>query len=235
MKKGKILGEFDSNRDRTSARASNRQLWSSGILIGQAWLELAPEPERASYCELANACGLLAGVNAAKPTSWLELSKVISGGLNNDRERRHLAEQLQEGLLDRLFNGELHAYGYRIEPSRSGRPVGIAPDLFEDPKLDWEESRLTARALKYESIKILDPNRMPIRRRGRIGSTATIREAIKQLKNSNKRFCGMSRKEACNAIREQIGEIAETGLGLSNKNLMKYILEVCPRRSLDKQ
>jgi hypothetical protein len=200
-------------------------------------LEFAPDPEKARYSKLEKGGGLLAAVNAAKPTSPLELSKVMSTAFNNDRERRHLAEQLQESLLDLLFNGELHAYGYRTAPSRSGRPTRIAPDLFEEPKLDWEESRLIARGLKYENIKIIDPESIThgaVRRPGRIGSSATIREAIKQLKNSKKDFCGMSRKDACNAIREKIGGKAETGLGLSNKNLMKYILEVCPKRSLDR-
>jgi hypothetical protein len=238
VKKGSILRDFDSNRDRNSAALSNRQLWSAGIFIGYAWLELAADHERACYSELEKRGGILAAVNAAKPITPVELSKVISAAANNDRERRHLAEQLQESLLDRLFNGELHAYGYRIAPSRSGQPTRIAAELFEDPKLDWEESRLAARGLEFEDIKVLDPERMPnnvIRRKGRIGSSATIREAIKRLKNSNVDLCCMPRKEACNAVRREIGKISEIGLGLSNQNISKYILEFCPKRSLDKQ
>jgi hypothetical protein len=207
-----------------------------GIFIGDAWLELAPRHDRACYSELEKAAGVLAAVNAAKPTSPLEMSKAISAALNSRREREALAEELRERLLDRLFNDELHAYGYRVAPSRSHHPTRIAPDLFDDPKLDWGDSHLTARGLTYEGVKVLDPQRISNqakRRKGRIGSAATIRKAIKQLKDSNVDICVMRRKDACNVVRAQIGEIAEIGLGLTNQNISKYILEFCPKRSLD--
>jgi hypothetical protein len=237
VKKGEILQEFDSNRDLNSGGPRNRELWLNGILIGDAWLELAPDHERERYSELEKAGGLLAAINSAKPSSPLELLNALSAASKTGSDKLQLMSNLRELLLDRLFNDELHAYGYRIAPSRSRRPTRIAADLFDDPKIDWAESRLTARGLEYENIKVLDPQIIPnqaVRRHGRIGSAATIREAIKQLKNSNIDICRIPRKEACNAVRAQIGKMTEVGLGLSNQNISKYILEFCPKRSIDR-
>jgi hypothetical protein len=134
-----------------------------------------------------------------------------------------------------LFNDQLQAYAYRASPSRSRSPVRIAADLFDLHDPDWESESLSARGIEYAEIRIVDPSRIAAfhrKRTGRKGSAQAIRDAIAALQIDGFDLCGIDRKSACEAIRRKIGNEYNRGSGLSDINLAKYILDVCPKRRI---
>jgi hypothetical protein len=110
----------------------------------------------------------------------------------------------------------------------------LKAELFEHAKPDWRGNRLIARGCQYTEIRIISPSASFNNGTGRKGSSETIRAAIAALQGDGVDLCGMARKSACEAIRRKIGkEFPNKGSGLSDINLSKYILEVCPQRGID--
>lgn len=217
------------------ANPTNRQLWELAVRLNSAWLEFASADAKRRYSELPSILGKQA--NAANVQSGLGLANLLASSLGQWTQRAELESELREQLLIELFNDELHAYAYRVSPSRSRSPVRIAAELFDVHDPDWQSETLLARGIEYAEIRIVDPIRIAgfqRRRTGRKGSAQAIRDAIAALQSEGFDLCGIPRKVACDAIREKIGNSYAKGSGFSNVNLSKYILEKCQRRGIDK-
>ena len=211
---------------------SNRQLWEKGVPLDRAWLELASPEAKHRHDALPKFLQFAEQSNLEEIAS---LPAFVGRWSREWSKRIALERELRDSLLDELFNDQLQAFGYRISPSRSHAPVRIAPELFDDAKVDFERRLIRARGCDYIEITIVDPARIANfrpQRTGRKGSADAIRKAIKALQNERFDLCGIERKIACELIRNKIGPNYPKGSGLSDVNLAKYILEVCPQRRI---
>jgi hypothetical protein len=210
---------------------SNRQLWEMGERLSDAWLEFASEDAKSKFSELPT---FVDAVRVTDHKDLGEFAKGISAGWNAKLARDKAEAELREALLTDLFNDQLHAYAYRVAPTRSRSPVRIAAELFDLHDPDWQRESLLARGIEYVEIRIIDPARIGSRllpRTGRKGSADAIRNAIAVLQAEGVDLCG-PRKLACDAIRRKIGGSHEKGAGLTDTNLAKYIVEICGKRSI---
>ncbi len=210
---------------------SNRQLWEMGERLSDAWLEYASEDAKGRFSELPTFVDV---VRVADHKDLGEFAKGISAGWNAKLARDKAEAELREALLTDLFNDQLHAYAYRVAPTRSRSPVRIAADVFHMHDPDWQRESLSARGIEYSEIRIVDPARIAtrlLRRAGRKGSADAIRKAIADLQSEGVDLCG-PRKQACELIIKKLGVVNVKGSGLSDGNLAKYILEICSRRSI---
>jgi len=211
---------------------SNRQLWEMGVPLNRAWLELASAEAKHRHAALPT---FLQFTEQSNPAEIASLPEFIGRWSREWSKRIVLEKELRDSLVDKLFNDQFQAFGYRISPSRSHAPVRIAPELFDGAKVDFERRLIRARGCDYIEITIVDPTRVfnfRPKRTGRKGSADAIRKAIKALQNERFDLCGIERKIACELIRNKIGPNYPKGSGLSDVNLAKYILEVCPQRRI---
>ena len=217
------------------ANPTNRQLWDLGVPLDSAWLEYASADARRRHSELLTLAKFNEHAKAINIQSGLEALNLYSSGLQQWSQRREFENELREWLLEELFNDQLQAYAYRVSPSRSRSTVRIAAELFEhDP--NWQSESLQARGIEYTEIRVVDPSRMvgfQKHRTGRKGSADAIRKAIAVLQSEGVDLCGIDRGSACEAIIRKLGKSHPKGSGLSNQNLAKYILEVCPKRRIN--
>jgi hypothetical protein len=210
---------------------SNRQLWEMGERLNDAWLEFASEGAKGRISELPT---FVDAVRATDHKTLAEFAKGISAGVSAKLAREKAEAQLREALLVELFNDELHAYAYRVAPTRSRSPVRIAAELFNLHDPDWQKESLSARGMEYGEIRIVDPARIArsqLPSAGRKGSADAIRKAIADLQREGVDLCG-PRKQACQLVRNKLGYENIKGSGLSDPNLAKYILEICNKRSI---
>lgn len=215
------------------ANTSNREIWENGIPLNEAWVEFANPDAKRRYSERPTLETF--SEQATYIQSGSDMLKLVSIGVRQWSDNGEFQRQLQALLLDELFNDQLHAYGYRIAPSRSRTPVRIAADLFECADVDWPRSSMTARGCFYSEIQISDPTcvvgwQKP--RPGPKGSGDIIRTAIDTIRNRRADFCDIPRKSAFDLIRQEIGEKPIAGAGLSNQNLAKYVTAVCGTRRI---
>lgn len=154
-----------------------------------------------------------------------------------NQKRKKAADGLKDELLDRLFNADLLAFGYRLTPSRSSMPVQISPDFFDHASADWNNDEAEFNGKRFGHIRIIDPQSPAFSnkpRTGRPGSTSAIDEAVKQAIRSIPNFCNLPRKTACDEIRKIIGAPEIKGNGLGNENLAKHIVANCGSRRITK-
>ncbi len=214
------------------ANLTNRQLWEMGERLNDAWLEFASEDARVRFSELPT---FVDAVGATDHKTLAEFAKGISAGLSAKLVREKAEAELRDTLLTDLFNDQLHAYAYRVAPTRSRLPVRIDAELFDLHDPDWQRESLSARGIEYAEIRIVDPSRIanrPLARSGRKGSADAIRKAIADLQSEGADICG-PRKQACQLIRDKLSVENVKGSGLSDPNLAKYILEICNRRAIE--
>jgi hypothetical protein len=215
---------------------TNRQLWELGTPLDSAWLQFASSDAKRRYSELPTLAKFNEQAKAANIQSASEFVSVFSAGLQQWSQTDKFENELRELLLDDLFNEQLHAYARRVSPSRSPAPVRIAAELFDDPQVDWKREYIVARGCGYAEIRIIDPSRVPDFQRprtGRKGSAKAIRKAIADLHREGLNLCVIPRKSASVVIRQKLGGNYSDGSGLSDQNLAKYILEICPKRGID--
>lgn len=211
------------------ANLTNRQLWEMGVPLNSAWLEFASPQDRQRYSKFPT----FAEFSERMPAAGLkEFAAHALSGSRQLLERYELEADLREHLLELLFNDELQALAFRTAPSTSRSPVRIAPDIFETNDPDWPSESLKARGLEYAEIRIVAPDRKGEVRTGRKGSAMAIRNAIAHLQNSGVDICAVNRKTACQHIRDELKAGNIKGSGLSDQNLSKYILKVCPKRRI---
>ncbi len=218
------------------ANPGNRAIWEKGVPLNQAWLEFADAGAKRHHSELSALETL--NEQAANMRTGADISKLFISGMRRWSEYSQLRNEMQQLLLDELFNDQLQAYGYRIAPSRSRTPVRIAAELFECPKIEWTRNLMNSRGSTYSEIQIIDLTtiigwRKP--RRGPKGSGDVIRAAIDAVRIRRTDFCEIPRKSAFDLIRQEIGEKPITGSGLSNENLAKYVNGVCGTRRIKRQ
>lgn len=217
------------------ANSGNREIWEKGIPLDEAWLEFADPDAKRRYSERPTLETFSEQAAAANMQSLRDISQLVSAGFQQWSENGRVQEELRELLLDKLFEEQLHAYGYRIAPSRSRTPMRIAAELFESPTLDWKQGEMNARGGTYSEIQIIDPTaitdwRKP--RHGPKGSGDVIRKAIIALQGRGIDLSDMPRKSAFDLIRREIGGARPKGSGLSNPNLAKYVNEICGMRRI---
>ena len=213
---------------------SNRQLWEMGVPLDSAWLEFASDDVKRRHSELPTLAKFNEQAKAANVQSGSEILNLYSSGMQQWQERLQFENELREALLVELFNDQLHAFAYRLAPSRSRSPVRIAAELFDLHDPAWQSESLSARGMEYAEIRIVDPASIAkplLTRTGRKGSAVAIRNAIAVLQAEGVDLCG-PRKLACDAIRRKIGGSHEKGAGLTDTNLAKYIVEICGKRSI---
>lgn len=217
------------------ARNLNREIWGNATPLGGAWRLFAHTAKLERLETMPDGIETLAGsVEAAKAP--MDFLKAGLDAINAKGKRDTLILEMQDDLLDELFTANLTALGYRERPSASSTPVAIAPEFFEDAKVEWERGGAEALGRRYNRIRVYDPYALPKTAKpkiGRIGSTEAIISAIDQLINLNPDFCDLPRKLACDRIRESLGIQEIPGNGLSNQNLSKYILQKCSSRRIN--
>lgn len=217
------------------ANSGNRDIWENGVPLSDAWREFADADAKRRYLERPTLETFNEQAAAANIQSAHDISRMLSMGMRQWSENRQLQKQLQKSLLEELFDDQLHAYGYRIAPSRSRTPVRIAAELFECPKVEWTRNLMTARGCTYSEIQIIDPMAITDwsqRRHGPKGSGDTIRAAIAAIQSRCVDLSDMPRKSAFDLIRQEIGGTHSNGSGLSNPNLAKYVIEIYGTRRI---
>lgn len=220
------------------ASARSRQLWHHGTPLADAWRQFADATNREkldSYPGFINSLSSKFG-ELAKTGLSADFAGSISNVSTEWIERNQLVQRLKDDLLDLAFNGELTLTGYREMPSTSAAPVEIAPADFEYAEADWENSKIIANGKTYGRVRVtneaaLPAAQLPKRRTGRQGSAQAIRNALDKLA-SEPGFCELHRAEACQKVREALGVKHNTGNGLSDINLSKYIVRKCDSKSI---
>lgn len=215
------------------ANPSNREIWENGVPLNEAWVKFSDADAKRRHSELSALETL--NEQAANMRTGADISKFIISGMQRWSEYDQLQDEMQEFLLDELFNDQLHAYGYRLAPSRSRTPVRIAAKLFECPDVAWKRNRMETRGGTYSEIQVVDPAAIAgwlAPRHGPKGSGDAIRAAIGAIRTRRADFCEIPRKSAFDLIRQEIGEKPITGSGLSNENLAKYVNAVCGTRRI---
>ena len=220
--------------------ASNRsrQLWNHGTPLADAWRRFADAADRE---KLDNYPGLINSLSSqfeelAKSGLSSKFATSISNVSAEWAEQNQLRQRLKDDLLDLAFNGELTVTGYRESPSTSAAPVEILSADFDYAEADWENSKIIANGKTYGRVRVTDgaelPSvQLPTRRTGRQGSAQAIRSAVDRLA-SEPGFCELHRAEACQKVREALGVQHNTGNGLSDINLAKYIVRKCGSKSV---
>lgn len=202
--------------------------WALAIPLAEAWLQYASEELRAEFQGLQT--GIEAFGDAAQSDQNPGIGAAILAGLAANSDRRRLMTELQKQLLVDLFNSEFQAIGYRLLPTKSHRPVVINADLFDTPKIDWQNSTIQWLGNSFYRIRVFDPQSQS-EGFGK-GSTNAIDRAIAELILSNYEFCNLPRKVSCEMVRNKIGAKPISGDGLSNQNITKRILAQCPKRAI---
>jgi hypothetical protein len=216
---------------------ANRKLWEIGVPLNSAWLEFADADDKRRYSGWPISAKLKEQRAASGVPSISEFFGLLSSELSDWKSREEFKGELRESLLESLFSGDLWAFGYRVAPSVGRSPVRIDADSFENDDPDWKHESLIVRGFEYTQIRIVDPAHVEngsSRRKGRIGSNDAIRGAISSLQKRGVNLCAIPRKVACNEIRSELGNPETAGSGLSDQNLAKYILEICPKRAIGK-
>lgn len=211
-----------------------RNIWNNALPLGEAWIAFASTQAREQLKILPTGIEKMQN-QLEKSTEILDFLLAASAGYSARDERTKFTNELQEELLDKLFNSELLAFGYRQKPSESRGPVQIDPNFFECPDTDWEGNTAEFNDKKYRTIRIANPKDLMAHQKpktGRPTSGPVINAAINRLMKSNLEFCNLDRLIACEEIRKSIGQQSKRGNGLSDKNLEKYIIEHCGRRRI---
>ncbi|MGH6697037.1 hypothetical protein [Sphingopyxis sp.] len=216
------------------AKPGNREIWENGVPLNIAWFEFAGPDAKRRNSEFS-ALGAMSE-QATNLRTEADIPKLIVSGMQLWSEYRQFQTQLQELLLDELFNDQLHAYGFRTAPTPSRAPVRIAADSFECPDVEWRRDRITVRGYAYSEIQIIDPTKIAgwsKPRSGPKGSGDTIRAAITAIQSRGVDLSNMPRKSASGLIKQEIGQNYPNGSGLSDPNLAKYIIEICGSRRIN--
>ena len=204
--------------------------------LSEAWLEFASTQARDDFKKMPTGLEELKK-SLEKSSEIIGVIEAASDGLNARAKRSAFGQQLKEELLDKLFNSDLLAFGYRQTPSESRSPVQIGPIFFEYPVIDWEANSAEFNGKKYRAIGILNPVDLLENQKLKTGhpsSGPVINSAIHRLMKFNPEFCAQPRSIACEQIRQTIGKQSKPGNGLSDKNLEKYIIANCGRRQIPK-
>lgn len=222
------------------ARNRNKLIWDKAIPLSEAWRKFASAEMLRELDELPSGLDTLKETAAQhkpddpRPTLFEAVELLVSNPLKSSVARATKIAELQELLLDELFNKNLVALGYRELPSTSAAPVEIASDFFDTPVIKWKQETVTAYGKRYGRVRVYGPYELAIdkkRHMGRPSSAQKIETAIKLAMKSDIDFCSLPRKIACEKIRQLIGENVIAGDGLSDKNLSKYILIYCSPRN----
>lgn len=214
-------------------RKSNRQIWENAVPLSKAWISFAADADRAALGDTPDFLTKLTS-DAAAVTAWANLADAGMAAVKSQQQRTEIQERMRDELLDSLFAGHLVALGFRELPTRSSAPGHIERDFFDDPYISWGNDTADAYGMRYNRVRIYAPGALPPDARPKIGRPSSkehILKAISELKDANPEFCSLPRKQACKAIWDHIDVRHVSGDGLSDKNLEKYILEICgPRR-----
>ena len=218
------------------AKLSNYQLWEMGTRLADAWLEFASEADKTRYAQSKKIPASTVRPDASIIVNIANFLGDMSKIVVNNNHNNEIVADIKESLLERIYNNQLTALGYRIEPSVYRSPVRIDSEKFYNNDPDWDNETLDARGYRYAEIRIVDPSKIPDAvkpRRGRIGSGTIIRRTIAEMISEGFDICNVDRQIAVNEIIRRISNKNPKGSGLSPQNLRKYILEICPKRNIE--
>lgn len=94
------------------ANPGNREMWENGVPLNDAWFEFANPDAKRRYSELSALEAL--NEQAGNMRTGADMSKLAVSAMQKWLEYGKLQSELQELLLDELFNDQLYAYGFRI-------------------------------------------------------------------------------------------------------------------------
>jgi len=216
------------------AKNRNREIWETGYWLSAAWIEFARTEQRDNFETALDGTTIFA-MEMENASTTAEVFSGIQKSISAAAARMTKIRELRKQLLSALFANRLIALGYREWPSTSAAPVKIDPDFFENPDIIWDENWAEAYGKRYGRIRVIDPQCIPEfskPQKGRPGSGESIISTIDRLIRANPNFCYLPRKTACDQIRELIGKPNIKGNGLSDINLSKHIVKMCPKRQL---
>lgn len=217
------------------SKEARLKLYTNAVPLTEAWEVFATPEQRTA---LAGAKGFLeAFANAIAPKNEIqdasEIFKSINAGVSAKNNRDMLILEMQNGLLDALFNSDLIALGVRRRPSKGYYPVKIEAAFFNFANANWAKSTVEDSGTLYADVRIYDPfaPNVATPAKPRKGSIEAIDHAITELVSELPGFCRFSRKSACQLVRDKLGQEPIPGNGLSNQNLEKRIVAQCgPKR-----
>jgi hypothetical protein len=236
-----------SSRDGMAAE-SKAKLWEIGVPLSEAWLEFAPADARAQF---ENAPGFWDTLNESlkapeNQTASRALSSAVEA-ISGVQKRNSLQAELQENLLEDLFNSELVAIAYRVRPTGSRGPVQIPKDVFFDAVGFWSEDAVEALEFRYVRVRVLNPysapaKAVPKKKIGRPGSKEPVIAAIRFL-NQNPEFKALPRKVALGKVYSRLIELGfefdrdnpPKGAGLSATNIEKLIVNICGEKKITRR
>lgn len=218
----------------------SRQLWNIGVPLSEAWRRFA---DPSAIARLDQFPGLLNSFNAKITAAGSAKSLMVLIDTTNETIAEvgghwQLQIELQEELLDRLFNGDLAVTAYRESPSTSASAILIAPDDIEFAEPDWEKSRISFDGKTFGRVRVTDKTAMTNtlmanRQSGRKGSREAIQGAVDRLAINRPEIRTLLRKEACQLIRVELHMPDQFKRGLSDINLSKYLVRKFGPNTID--
>lgn len=216
------------------SRTKQLEIYENAVPLSEAWIKFSSAEHADAYRRLEHPLEIFSRHGVAE--SLPALGKAVQAGFDAARQRSDLISDMQEKLLEDLFNSELVALGIRQRPSKSHYPVTIEASFFDYADPNWEQSTLQWEGRLYSGVRVYD-GRIALSGTGNMrprGSISAIDAAISDLIRSNDNFCRLVRKEACQLVRDRLGDSGAKGNGLSDKNLSKRILLQCPKRAISR-
>ncbi len=218
-------------------------IWEAGKRLDEAWYHFASDEDRDAMDSLPTFVeAATAKMLDTPPKPSVHPLKVMAdaflAGNYKLQQRQEITERLQSDLLDALYDGDLVATGYRVAPSPSRSPVQIDPNLFDDAEADWKNSIVRGLGEEFRNVRITDRADLSgtsvDKPKGRPGSGVAIAAAIERVALRNPEFCKLNRGKAAQLLRDELAVGDNTGNGLSDKNLAKYILVKCGSKRIIK-
>lgn len=210
--------------------ANTQKIWKFGIPLNDAWVCFANDESKKNF---ANAPTLLMLADKftdhAATINGHEAIQLFSEHAAMNEAHRQLAETMKEALLEWLFNSQLIATGYMENPRQSKAPVFIDPTHFDSCNPNWDFSKIYADGCEWSQVRIsvqITGNKGVVR-----GLGLAIRSVISQSLRDGVNLCAMPRKVAAQKVREKLSANSVDRKGLSDKNLARYIREICNKKS----
>lgn len=218
------------------AQKSKLDLYDNAVPINEAWETFATPEQRTAFADAKGFPETLesSAQPAADRNVVMAMLETFNAAMSAKRSRDALISEMQDYLLDALFNSDLVALGIRQRPSKSHYPAEIDSVFFDFAETNWAQSTVQWEGKLYSNVRVYDPHATtmaapPVPDKG---SKSAIDRAIKELDVENPEFSNLPRKISCKMVRDKIGKSEIRGNGLSDQNLAKRIVAICGVRKI---
>ena len=216
-------------------------IWNRAPRLDEAWRKFASEAEREALDNWPDGREVARRSPEQSDGRWA-VAGLLIGALSEFAkayvDRNTLVFQLRADLARRITQGEFELLGFRTSPARSRYPICVPhPDLAEYPP-DWTRGIVEIRGETYAELRVAPAIwRQTGIKRGRPGSADRILAAIDKLRTeASSDFCDIDRKVASERVRKLLRsegvDISKKGIGLTNKNIEKLIVQRCGKRRI---